>query len=161
MTEFEQQQLDNKFQTIQEIMKELIIEQKKNSGSDYTEHDANNFMNMLLAENQHRIKKIVAENAHKSEYEVAKVIVDKFYEKSVVNSHFDKTHNRGEIDTPNQIVGETGMNQNENRLMRYEDFLYESSDDSSSNEYYIYKNGKEVKVSKKEYLNSIFSYENS
>ena len=157
-TEFTAHEVESKFQTIQQVIKDIIKENKKEQGSNYSDEDANNFLNMMIAENQHRIKKIFDENIGKSEYDIAKAIVDQFYEKSVVNSEYDQKFNRSDESSPNPIIGETGMNKNERKVLGYIDFINENIKTAES-EYYIYKDGKEVKVSKEEYLNSIYGYE--
>jgi len=157
-TEFTPKEVDNKFQTIQEIIKDIIKENKRDAGTEYNDQEANDFLNMMMAENQNRIKKIFDENIGKGDYDIAKAIVDQFYEKSIVNADYDQKFNRSDESSPNSLVGETGMN-NENNIMRYNNFVNEDKIKTAPSEYYIYKNGKETKVSKEEYLNSVYGYE--
>ena len=159
-TEFTPKEVENKFQTIQEIVKDIIKEYKEEEGIKYSEKEANDFTNMMIAENQNRVKKIFDENIGKSEYEIAKKLVDAFYEKSTVNADYDKKYNYSEESSPNQINGETGMNKNERNVLNYKSFLNEKKKkEDTKDEYYIYKDGKEVRVSKEEYLNDIYGYE--
>ena len=157
-TEFTPTEVDNKFQTIQEIIKDIIKENKRASGTEYSDKEANDFLNMMMAENQNRVKQLFDENIGKGDYDIAKAIVDQFYEKSIVNADYDQKLNQSDESSPNHIVGETGMN-NENKVKRFDDFLNEDRVETAPSEYYIFKDGKETKVSKEEYLNSIYGYE--
>jgi polyhydroxyalkanoate synthesis regulator phasin len=105
---------ENKFDELQDIMKEILQKEFKVS-----KQESEKFVEDLIKDNKNTVKEIFDDN-DKSLEETSYDLINLFFNKTKINQKFtNKTNN-------NTLIGERDLNKNEKRLLKFWDFVNEN-----------------------------------
>ena len=106
---------ETKFDKLQDIMKNILQKKYKISLAESEE-----FVENLIKDNMKTVKNIFDKNAKNSLEEISLNLINLFFNKTKINQESDNNFNN------NTLMGERDLNKNENRLLKYKEFINEN-----------------------------------